>query len=143
MCPHKKNGANVHVCTRYFDSDNKANQILYCVYCVWEKYSDRPRIEIDLKEFPSNDEITWDGEYMDASREHEKRIKKCDLSYPIFVTIDEDDQGKYYDVIDGYHRIIKARKEGRTAITAIVLSDNDLSKCLFYTHRRGYKCILN
>jgi len=52
--------------------------------------------------------------------ENIKRMKEADLSYPIFMT-------SKYQIIDGYHRVLKAVKENKPTLHAYVF-DTDLMK---------------
>ena len=49
------------------------------------------------------------------------RIKKADLSYPIFMT-------SKYVIIDGYHRFLKAIKEGDSTIKAYIFEPSLMRK---------------
>jgi len=69
---------------------------------------------------------TWDGETDDPklNQKHEKRIEASDLSYPIFLTID-------FMIIDGCHRVCKAKRQGLLNINAIFLTQENLNICKF------------
>lgn len=51
----------------------------------------------------------WDLDDLHDFLEHVERLLAADLSYPILLAPD----GR---VLDGYHRLLKARREGREAI---------------------------
>ena len=57
--------------------------------------------------------------------ENIKRIHDADLSYPIFITA----KGQ---IIDGYHRILKAIKKKEKTVKAYVIDAVTLKKCILH-----------
>lgn len=55
--------------------------------------------------------------------ENIQRIHQADLSYPILMT-------SKYQIIDGYHRFLKAMQKGETTIKAYILEPSILRKCI-------------
>lgn len=78
---------------------------------------------VNLSELPPLTD--WNGESLTG--DHEARMTTADVSYPIFITAGDD----HYDIVDGCHRYYRAKRAGKTAIRAIVLSESDLGECLF------------
>jgi SPP1 gp7 family putative phage head morphogenesis protein len=61
----------------------------------------------------------------------EKRIKKADLDAPVVVELDEGQYGQQdfkYHWLDGYHRLVKAKRDGIKEIQVQVLSAKDVKK---------------
>ena len=121
MCKHN-NDHSTHTASG-FDYDDSGCQLEYqreyCVYCIHEKYSDRESYEVALDLLAKN--ISWsDG----SMKEHNIRIANADLDYAIFIS----ERG---DIIDGCHRVTKARNLGLAGVRAIILSPDDLAECIF------------
>lgn len=106
---HVTNCSHIQYGHLYAQSDD----IKHCVQCLWEKYSSYPTINIDISLLPSNDK--WSS-YLDENiNEHIKRIVNADLSYPILITPN-------FKVIDGLHRIFKARMLNHQKINAKIIN---------------------
>lgn len=114
MCIHSTN-TSVHYYYRY----SHAGDAMFCIYCIWEKYSTRGYVSIELDLLDSTQSIKYFW-----TDEHKKRIDSADLNFPIFVN-------EYYEIIDGRHRIIKSRNLGMETINAIILTDDDLMQCKY------------
>lgn len=57
------------------------------------------------------------GEY----EKHWQRITDADLSYPLIVSADG-----WYNVLDGMHRLCKARQQGHQVVPCVLLSKQEL-----------------
>jgi hypothetical protein len=66
-------------------------------------------------------------------RENIQRIKQADLSFPIFVT-------STHQIIDGYHRFLKAVKQNETTIKAYVF-DTTLMKKFIVNKELDYPAV--
>lgn len=113
MCKHNE-FAYVHTRRGIF-----GNTVIYCILCIWAKYTHLETVDVLLTSFP--DDIPWDD---DPRVDHQARLEAADLSWPIFIT-------DGCELIDGGHRIIKARKQMRDRLRAIVLNEADLLVCIF------------
>jgi hypothetical protein len=127
MCKHLGN-ESTHTCSGFYND----HQTIYCVHCVWEKYSHREPEEVKLIDLPSLKKLTWNGELNNPElrKKHKERIVKCNMTYPIFITLDEE--GKLR-VVDGCHRLYKALSQGEQFIKAIVLTKKELNFCKYFT----------
>ncbi len=98
--------------------------VTYCVYCVWTRYSRRYShvIDLDLLDHSCDIKYNWTTNIED----HIRRVSTADLRYPIFAI----KSGNRYNIIDGCHRVIRARKEKRGTIRAIILTARDLANCI-------------
>ena len=121
MCKHKKDKI-YHTCHGLFDND-----IVYCVYCIWEKFSKRPVVTIELDKLPCISSIDWNGELCTNQKLHEDPILNCNMNYPIFVT----DEPNGYEIADSCHRIHKAYRTMQTTMRCIILSADDINECIY------------
>lgn len=130
MCKHSEaEGRNhAHTCSGFYHN----SVVIYCVPCIWEQYSKKTAMIVHISELPRSGELTWNGElHVSEMREyHENRVKDCDMSYPIFVTL-ANDFGRR-EIIDGCHRLLRAHRDEQTFITVIELSAEELRTCKFF-----------
>lgn len=130
MCKHfRKRGTHTtHTCCGFYTD----LLMVYCVPCLHDMYSLRQVEEISITQFPKRKDITWNGELSDpdAREMHERRIRNCDVSYPLLVT--EPDKDGNVEVIDGCHRLCWLHDNHYEMVKVIILSESDLGACKFY-----------
>lgn len=57
-----------------------------------------------------------------------KRVKKASLEFPIIVVKDEVDGEMKYIVLDGLHRLARAKSEGRSYVICKVVTKEEIEK---------------
>lgn len=92
---------------------------------VWELTKDKKTQAINLSDLEHClDWWVWDkGESFTPRKllEHYQRVADADMSYPIIVT--KNPWGKVSHIIDGMHRLIKAKYKGYEKMAVIVLPE--------------------
>ncbi len=112
----------------YSDEKNIYSVDMMMAYVNTHKHPiEKIKIEENLWQLDQN---VW-GDYSpadvlkhpDRKKYHEniQRIREADLSYPIFMT-------SKHQIIDGYHRLLKAVKEKKTVISAYVFDASLMKK---------------
>ena len=71
-----------------------------------------PARTVRLSTIPESDEAWLDADGADAMAGHLKLIEEADLAFPIILAADGA-------VMDGRHRVAKAKRQGRSTIMAI------------------------
>ena len=97
-----------------------------------------PIIQVSLEEIDWQlDQLVWgtysprqviDKPHTKKYAENRERIRKADLSFPIFMT-------SQYKIIDGYHRLIKATETKQTKIKAYIFSPTLMRKFIINKNR--------
>ncbi len=107
----------------------------YEIYCDTVKLrdADLPVVDFDVEKLVWNlDMPFWEKDGTDdwnltprdvmnkieGSSEHQERVKKADLQYPIFVI---KKKGRWL-IIDGVHRLVKALQSGHKTIKAKIVT---------------------
>jgi len=75
-----------------------------------------PRKGVPVSDLRESD-AAWLSEDGDAMTEHLKLIEEADLAYPIILAADGA-------VMDGRHRVVKAKRQGRSEIDAIQFAED-------------------
>lgn len=116
MCKHLTSN-NQHTASGFYGTMTE-----YCVYCMWTKFSNYSSLEIPVNDLKIADNLAeiWD-DYTINMEKHESRINTADMSYPIFITSRKE-------IIDGCHRLVKAKRLGNVTICAVVISEADLAE---------------
>jgi hypothetical protein len=88
---------------------------------LWTLAKDLTPFEFDISSFQGFDEDCWFGNHhqptLKAVLDHVNRIQAADLKYPIILS----ENGL---VMDGIHRICRAKLEGRTSLLAVRFEKN-------------------
>lgn len=87
------------------------NGILYKLDIIFHMSKDLPVTMVPLSE------LLWMLNSIEPGSDDEKRVKKVDKKVPIIVT----PQNGQYVIIDGYHRALKAQKDGDKDIPARII----------------------
>lgn len=102
----------------------------YCVLCAWCKYTDRPSVDINIRQIlpyycTLDMNNVWD-DYDKNKEKHEEKIESADMSYPLFIM--DNNQ-----IFDGCHRLIKAHRNGQTTVKVIILNRFDIDQCRYWS----------
>ena len=91
---------------------------IWDVPTLWELARDLPVVSVSIEELQELDRVSWYGKDGHSGRltvrqfvAHARRIDEADLDQPILLSA----EGK---MLDGFHRLAKALKEGRTHLPA-------------------------
>ena len=91
---------------------------IWDVPTLWELARDLPVVSVSIEELQELDRVSWYGTDGPSGRltvrqfvAHARRIDEADLDQPILLSA----EGK---MLDGFHRLAKALKEGRTHLPA-------------------------
>ncbi len=112
--------------TDFFEShshsvDNQGQKRTWQVKRLWELTRDFPRFQYRVSSFDKFDEDLWfcgvNKPTVGRVLEHMQRIETADLKYPIILSED----GR---VMDGVHRILKARRLGQEWVSAVQFEIN-------------------
>lgn len=91
------------------------------VSTLWKLVEGQEPKKVKLKSLPKFDARVWANSIRHVSTawilDHARRINEADLSYPIILS-------PLGEVMDGCHRIEKARRDGLEEIDAVTLPDN-------------------
>ena len=112
--------AGVWTTDEHFD-DGDDFRIEFKVSDVIDLAKDKPVVKLDPKEIKYN----FEGRIEDEG-ETNKRVMKADLSYPILVVKNEDDE--IFALLDGTHRLQKALLQNKKKIKAKVFDKEELKK---------------
>ena len=63
----------------------------------------------------------------DVYRQHAAQIENANLKYPLLIQVDS--QNKPRDVLDGIHRLLRAKQLGYSTVQCVVVTESDLQKC--------------
>lgn len=91
---------------------------IWDVPTLWEQARDLPVVSVSIEDLQELDRVSWYGKDEHSGRltvrqfvAHARRIDEADLDQPILLSA----EGK---MLDGFHRLAKALKEGRTHLPA-------------------------
>lgn len=112
-CPHREL-AYFHVNAAKLACKSYIN---VCMYCLHAKLAGRLPFMLMLSEFPADIPLSTDPRL-----DTERRISAAMLHYPIIITT----RGH---IVDGRHRIVKARRHNYRTISTITATDEELISC--------------
>lgn len=104
-----------------FSMNEKGRRRTWKIKRLWELTRELPTFDYQVSSFDKFDEDIWFCGYKKPTvtrvLHHMERIKKADLKFPIILS-------KEGLVMDGVHRILKARLDGLKSIQAVQFVEN-------------------